>query len=217
MKLWKKLTLAAAAAALALFAALAAFVVWIGTPTRGVPIPAYANPRAAVLVVDIQEDYTGPQAKKRFRDGDRIVAASNALLAKAQEKGAVVAYVENVVENPAARALMGGVNAPGSPGTEVDRRILRVPGGRVFTKGRGDAFSNPALDAFLRESQVDRLFLVGLDAAYCIDATARGALNRGYKVTLVTEGLATESGKRLEDLAEGWRSAGAAVVAAPEI
>jgi hypothetical protein len=79
MKLWKKLTLAAAAAALALFAALAAFVVWIGTPTRGVPIPAYANPWAAVLVIDIQEDYTGPQAKKRFRDGDRIVAASNAL------------------------------------------------------------------------------------------------------------------------------------------
>jgi len=216
MRLWKKIALGIAAALVALFAVLAAFVVWIGTPTGGSRIGSYPSPRSAVLVIDIQEDYTGPQAKKRFRDGDRIVAATNALLEKAQTKGAAIAYIANVVDNSVARALMGGVNAPGAPGTDIDRRIARVPGGKSFTKGRGDAFSNPALDLFLRENQVDQLFLVGLDAAHCVNATARGALNRGYKVTLLTEGLATESGTSLEELAEGWRKAGAVVRASAE-
>ena len=186
-------------------------------PTTGPRINAYQSPRAAVLIIDIQEDFTGPQAKKRYRDGDRIVAASNALLAQAQAKGAVVVYIENVFTNPLISAFSGGINAPGSPGVEMDRRLTRVPGARTFTKTRSDAFSTSELDAFLRENQVDRLLLMGLDGAFCVNATARGALNRGYKVTLFPQGIATESSKSLDELAQSWREAGAEVKAGTEM
>ncbi len=72
---------------------------------------------------------------------------------------------------------------------------------------RPDAFYTPALDACLRENPVDRVLITGLAGAYCVNATARGALNRGYKVTLFQDGIASESGKSMEKLAQGRREA----------
>jgi len=217
MMRWAKILGAALCAVLLVAAALVVVMLRSMAPTRGEHIPAYAHPRTALLVVDIQEDYTGPQAKKPYRDGNRIVAASNRLLAQAETQTLPVVFIENVIGNPVIRRLAGNVNAPGAPGTATDRRLRHPLGARTFAKDRSDAFSNPELDAFLRQNQVDEVVLVGLDAAYCINATTRGALNRGYRVKLITEGIATESGKSVASLAEGWRQAGATVQAAPEL
>lgn len=211
MKRFKKILCWTVGSVFLLTFVLFALVFWSTRPTMGPRIGNYPAPRAALLIVDIQEDYTGPQAKKRYRDGDRIVRVSNALLAQAQARGAVVVYIKNVIDNPIMSAITGGVNAPGSPGTEMDRRLIKVPGAMTFTKNRSDAFSNPELDAFLRENHVDRLLLTGLDGAYCVDATVRGALNRGYKVKIFQEGIATESSKSIERLAQRWREGGAQV------
>lgn len=180
-------------------------------PTTGTRIETYPAPRTALLIIDIQEDYTGPHARKPYRDGDRIIEISNALLAEAQAKGVLVVYVQNVIDNPVMSLLRGGLNAVNEPGTEMDRRILKVPGAMTFSKNRSDAFSTPELDAYLRDNQVNHLLLTGLDGAYCVNATTRGALNRGYKVTLFQDGIATESGTTIEKLAQGWRKAGAQV------
>ncbi len=217
MKRWKKVLFWLIGAVLLIVLAIFAVVFQSMRPTTGPRIGTYQSPRTAVLIIDIQEDFTGPQAKKRYHDGDRIVAASNALLAQAQAKGAVVVYIENVFSNTIMSALTNGINAPGSPGVEMDRRLLKVPGAGTFTKTRSDAFSTPEFDAFLRENQVDHVLIMGLDGAYCVNATARGALNRGYKVTLFPQGIATESGKSVDELAKGWRDAGAEVKAGTEM
>lgn len=217
MKRLKAILCWTAGSALLLLFVLFALVYWNMRPTMGPRIGTYPAPRAALLIIDIQEDYTGPQAKKRFRDGDRIVSFSNALLAQAQAKDAVVVYIKNVIDNPIMSSLTGGLNAPASLGTEMDRRLIKVPGAMTFTKNRSDAFSTPELDAYLRENHVDRLLLTGLDGAYCVDATARGALNRGYKVTLFQDGIATESSKSLEKLVKSWREAGAHIKTGTEM
>ena len=199
--------MAIALIAILLFAAMFFFV----RPTRGERIASYPSARTALVVIDIQEDYTGPQARKRFRDGDKIVAASNSLIAQARARGDLVVFIRNEIDNPVISTLFGGINAPGAPGTEMDRRLAQTPADRTFVKHQPDAFSSAQFDAFLREQQVDRLMIAGLDAAYCVNATTRGALNRGYTVTLYRAAIATESGKSIDDLARGWREAGAQV------
>ena len=212
MKRWKKIVLWALAAALMLAFALFAIIYQSMQPTTGPHIGTYATPHAALLVVDIQEDYTGAQARKRFRDSERIVAATNALLSQASAKNIAVIHIENVIDNPLIALLTGGLNSPGAPGTAMDRRLIPVAGSRTFSKNRSDAFSNPELDAYLRQNQVDHLLIVGLDGAYCVNATTQGALNRGYKVTLYLDGIATESNKPLDELAQRWREQGAEVM-----
>jgi nicotinamidase-related amidase len=213
MKRWIKILLWTLGAVLLLSFALFAVFMQSMRPTSGPRIEAYTDPRTALLIVDIQEDYTGPQAKKRYHDGDRIVVVSNALLEQAQAHGTKVVYIQNVIDNPVLSALTGGLNAPGSSGAKMDRRLRKVPGARTFIKNRPDAFSNPDLDTFLRGNHVDHVLLTGLDAAYCVNATTHGGLNRGYKVTIFLEGIATESGKSIDHLAQGWREAGARVKA----
>jgi nicotinamidase-related amidase len=210
---WKKILIWLICTPIVLLSAVFALLYANTRPTTGPQIDVYSAPQTALIVIDIQEDYTGPLAKKRYRDGDRIVAASNALLEQARQKGMPVVYIENVIDNPLIGFLAGGVNAPGAPGTATDQRILKVAGAKSFAKNRADAFSNPELDAFLRQTQVSKVLITGLDAAYCVNATTRGALNRGYKVTLFSEGIATESGKRIDKLINEWREAGAEVKA----
>jgi len=217
MKRWLKILAAVASVALLALGALLIMVTRSMAPTTGEPIPAYGHPTKALLVVDIQEDYTGRNAKKSFREGDRILEASNRLLAQAEAQNLPVVYIQNVIENAAIRKLAGGVNAPGALGTAMDHRLKPLANAPTFQKSQSDAFSNPKLDAFLRQNQVDEVVIVGLDAAYCINATALGALNRGYRVKLITDGIATESGKNMTTLAETWRKAGATVQATPNL
>lgn len=217
MKRWKKILILLIFTPILLLSAVFAMIYANTRPTTGAQIGAYVAPQTALIIIDIQEDYTGPQAKKRYRDGDRIIASSNALLEQARQKGMPVVYIENVIDNPLISFFAGGVNAPGAPGTATDRRIVKVPGAKTFTKNRSDAFINPELDAFLRQNQVNRILITGLDAAFCVNATTRGALNRGYKVTLFPEGIATESGKSIDKLINAWREAGAEVKAGVEM
>lgn len=217
MKKWHKKFLWTLGAISLAFLALLAFVFYGMRPTKGVRIKAYPTPRAALLIVDIQEDYTGPQAKNRYRDGDRIISVSNTLIAQAEAKDIPVIFIQNIVKNAVISLLVGGVNKPGSPGAEMDRRLTKPATSRIFTKSRSDAFSNPELEAFLQANQIDHVMVTGLDAAYCVNATAQGALNRGYKVTIFSDGLATESGTRLDQLAQAWRKAGALVKAGNEL
>jgi nicotinamidase-related amidase len=211
MKSWKKITLSALGVIAALIIVIFAMAYWSMRPTTGTPIATYPSPKTALLIIDIQEDYTGPEAKKPYKDGHKIITTSNALLAQVKEKNVLVVFVKNVIDNPVMSYFMGDINAPGAPGTELDKRLIKLVGSKTFIKGRSDAFSNPDLDTYLRENQIGRLLVTGLDAAYCVNATVRGGLNRGYQVVVYSDGIATESNASINELSEKWKKIGAQV------
>jgi len=61
----KRVALVAFALALAFGGALLGLLLWLGAATSGPRIPAYPNPRTAVVVVDVQEDFTGHCVKQQ--------------------------------------------------------------------------------------------------------------------------------------------------------
>jgi nicotinamidase/pyrazinamidase len=164
----------------------------IYTPTTGSRITGYKNPAKALLVIDVQEDYTGITGRKPplLKNIESQVNNINTLIEKASKLGMQVVYIRQIYDNNFITRRFIGRTIEGLPGTEVDGRI-KVINGNDFTKKIYDAFSNPKLEAFLIKNQVDELYLVGLDAAYCVFYTARGALNRGYKVTVVEDAVMT--------------------------
>jgi nicotinamidase-related amidase len=88
------------------------------------------------------------------------------------------------------------------PGAGMDPR-LAVINNNHFIKYRMDAFSNPDFDAFLRKNQVNHVLLTGMAAEECIDRTSRGALNRKYDVTVISDCIAgksdTSRGQKIRD------------------
>jgi nicotinamidase/pyrazinamidase len=188
----------------------------IFTPTQGAKIATYSNPQKALLVIDVQEDYTGLKGKQPvpYKGVDPQIAAINDLVDMAAKAGLKVVYIRHIYDDNFLTRLIIGRDIEGKPGTEMDARI-KIINQNDFTKKISDAFSNPRLDDFMITNQVNELYLVGLDAAYCVYNTAKGALNRGYKVTIVKDAIMTR--KDLSDVLKRYEKEGITFTSSKEI
>jgi nicotinamidase-related amidase len=184
-------------------------------PTSGAKITTYAQPKKALLVMDIQEDFTGKNAKQPYRQADILVGVTNRIIDYAHASGFIVIYIKNEYEKPNFLLNDRGITIKGQPGTAIDARIHMV-NQHIFTKGKADAFSNPAFEKFLKDNQVNEVFLTGLDAAYCVLGTAKGGRNRGYQVTVFGDGIATESGKKLTEILEEYQKFGISAISSTD-
>lgn len=211
-----------AAAGLALLGALLAVALGLGgfmafsmfLPSRGRPIRREARPRRALLILDLQEGYVGAGTRRPVMDlpSTGLFGAVNRLVAWAEAGGVEVGYVTQVFAFAWLVRLHGG--RAGSR-VVVDRRV-RLVNGNVFEKRRTDAFSSRSLEAWLEERGVGEVILAGVDAAYCVTMTARGALSRGYAVTVASDAVASRHplGPVLDRLAaRGVRVAGSGEIA----
>ncbi len=208
MSVRKYVVISLAAIAVILAVIVVAVMKKVFTPTQGAKIAVYANPQKALLVIDVQEDYTGLKGKQPslYNNVEPQIAAINKLIDKASKSGAKVIYIRQICDDNFLSRLLGGGRAiEGKPGTELDSRIS-VVSRNDFTKKFSDAFSNPRLDDFLISNQVNEVYLVGLDAAYCVYNTARGALNRGYKVKVVKDAIMTR--KNMSEILKRYEEEG---------
>jgi nicotinamidase/pyrazinamidase len=214
MKKYIVLSLATVAVILAVVVFL--FMKKIFTPTMGQKIAAYANPRKALLVIDVQEDFTGLKGKQPvpYNGVEPQIAVINNLIDGAAKAGLKVVYIRHMYDDNFVTRLVLRRDIEGTPGTEMDARI-KIVNRNDFTKKLSDAFSNPRLDEFMIINQVNEVYLVGLDAAYCVYNTARGALNRGYKVTVVKDAIMTR--KNQNDVLKQYGQDGISTTSSAEI
>jgi nicotinamidase-related amidase len=183
----------------------------IYTPTTGPKISSYADPAKALLVIDVQDDYTGVSGRKEpiYKNVDDQITRINKLIDKASSSGMKVVYIRHLFNNNIIMRKMIGRTIEGLPGTDLDTRI-KVVSTNDFTKKISDAFSNPRLSEFLTAHHVNELYLTGLDSVYCVYKTALGGMNRGYHVTVVTD--AVMSRKKMEDVMKLYKESGVATI-----
>jgi len=201
----------------ALILCLAAFLLYqiilISQPTHGKTIPAYADPQKAVLVIDVQEDYTGITAKPPFpyKDSQKLISTVNAIVEAASGRNIQIIYIRQELAGFLGKLLSnlfgGGTAIKGNPGTEIDHRVV-ILSRHIFPKPKSDAFSNPQFEHFLIEHHINELYLIGLDAAGCVHMTARGALNRGYKVNIITDSIVLQEEDKWDALLKSYKVEG---------
>jgi nicotinamidase/pyrazinamidase len=182
-------------------------------PTTGRPIARYDNPRPALLVVDIQEDLTGTTAHSRFgyKDAEPFIATVNRCIASAAARGLLVIYIgHECPDTLICRLAFCGRLLQGGEGTRQDDR-LAIVSDHYFTKELADAFSSSHMEEFLIENQVDEVFVVGLDAVGCAYKTALGAVNRGYRTTIILDAVRTMRKKTADQLAALYHKSGIGV------
>ena len=187
-------------------------------PTRGKRIASYPAPTKALLVMDIQEsggDGSYPNATLPVTTPfGRMIETVNRLIEYFDDAGLEVAYVRQVFSSSFVTRLHGGRIRAGTMEPRICRWV-KIVNSNDFAKNRTDAFSSRQLNRFLVDRQVDEIFLVGLDAAFCVYYTALGALNRGYRVTIVTDAVMT--GKDMAKVLERYHNKGIAVMNSAEV
>ena len=74
------------------------------------------------------------------------------------------------------------------------------------------AFSNPALNALLKEHNIEYVEVVGVDGGGCVALTALGAIKAGYKVIVNEKAIGTMYDKNRDKYFKKLREMGAEFV-----
>jgi len=172
------------------------------------PERRYAPSRAALLVVDLQNDFCAPGGYIAALGKDVSAYAAllppvQRLLAAARAAGVAVAWLtacyEDALVPPAMlrrKREMGVARvccAEGSWGAELLPGLEPAAGEPVLRKHTYSGFSNPGLDEFLRARGIESLVFCGVQTNVCVESTLREAHTRGYHVAVAADAVASHA------------------------
>ena len=132
---------------------------------------------SALLVIDVQ---AGVMAQAW--DRDRVIANVALAVRRAREAGVAVVWVQHHDQEL----------QRDTPPWQWVAELVPGPGELRIHKAFNSAFEDTALLSELDRLAVSRLFLAGAATNWCIRATAYGALDRGFDVTLISDAHTTQ-------------------------
>ena len=183
----------------------------ISKVTKGNSISSYTNPKKALVVIDIQKNITNKNGKlvTNLKQTDQIIENTNKIIANAKRLKLEVIYITNEFKkNSLVNIITGGALGEGNPMALMDERI-KIVSKNHFIKNIMDSFSNKEFESFLINNQINHLIITGLDAEACVDRTIKSALNRNYKVIVISDGVATSTDEKREKKINEFKQLGA--------
>ncbi|MBL4931718.1 isochorismatase family protein [Clostridium paridis] len=172
--------------------------------------------KRALLVIDIQEDATGTKSKSPYKDTNKLINDANLIINESNKKGIAIIYIKHYFKNNFFYRLINRNRfIKGTPGSEIDSRI-NIIGNNIFTKEKGDAFTNSDLNDFIMEKGIKELFIIGLDAANCVYKTSKGAKYRGYKVFVIVDAIVTSNMGNMPKILEKFKQGGIGLISFEE-
>lgn len=147
------------------------------------------NPTTALLIIDIQDFYF-PGGKSPLVDPEAAAENAAKVLAAFRAEGSPVVHVRHEFE----------------PGGSIHASVAPIEGEKVFTKTEVSCFNGTEVLAYLKETGVENLVIVGMQTHMCLEAATRAAHDLGFECTVVADACATR------DLKYGDRTVPAADV-----
>ncbi|MBK1614061.1 hypothetical protein CKO44_11345 [Rubrivivax gelatinosus] len=134
--------------------------------------------QSILMVVDVQVG-----VMHEAWDAARVVRQVARTVERARAAGVPVVWVQHGSDEL----------APGSAAWQWVPELLPAPGETLIPKRYNSAFEGTALEAELARLGASHIVLAGAMTNFCIRATAYGALERGYDLTLVNDAHTTAS------------------------
>jgi len=139
---------------------------------------------SALVMIDCQNTYR--EGVMRLDGVEEALRAAARLLARARTAGIPIFHIMHD----------GGAGSPYDVHAEIgqiSREVAPLPGEPVIVKSFPNAFVQTDLDEQLRQVSRRDLVLTGFMTHMCVNSTARGAFNLGYRPTVVADATATRS------------------------
>ena len=170
-------------------------------------MPRY-DPKTALLVVDVQNDFADPGGSLYVSGGERIVGRVNREIKEARAHGALIVYTQDwhppstphfVTEGGVwpVHCVMGTWGAELHPDLDVQGEAVRKGSGGEdgysgFTTRHPESGGEKATELrdLLRANGIGRVVIAGLATDYCVKETAHDALHLGYDTTVLEDAVA---------------------------
>jgi nicotinamidase/pyrazinamidase len=175
--------------------------------------------KKAILVIDIQNDFTGKNAKMSVdsNQATQMITNLNSIIDKSKELNLTVIYIGNEYSKFDILNIFRNFAAiKGTDGVKMDDR-LNIVSKNYFSKNKMNAFSNPELNIFLKENNIDEVFISGLYAEACIYGTTKGALRNNYLTTILTDCIATKTETKRTQMIEKYKKLGVKTILHSEL
>lgn len=148
----------------------------------------------ALVVIDIQNDIT-----KNYKD---IIDNINKAINWAVGNEIHIVYIRHENLSTGTRTLK-----PGTYGAELTPD-LKIVSENIFTKYKTNALSSEEFAAFIRDNQIDELYIAGADAAICIKSTCYNLLKAGHRVTVLTDCITSWDKNKIPEMIDYYTSKG---------
>jgi len=174
------------------------------------------DPKTALLVVDVQNDFADPDGSLYVKGGEEVVPLVNVEVELALEAGALVVNTQDWHPESTPHFRKDGGIWPvhcvaGTWGSELHPDLRPVEGERIRKGSGGEdgysafsvrdprsgATSPTRLEGILREHGIGRVVIAGLATDYCVVETVLDARTLGFEVVVLSEAI------RAVDLLQG--------------
>jgi nicotinamidase-related amidase len=134
---------------------------------------------AALLLIDVQKYFDDPiHGRRNNPNAEENMAL---LLNEWRKTKRPVIHVQHI-SNP---------SLAHHPGRDIKEIVAPLPEEPVIVKNVNSAFIGTNLEAYLKESEIDTLVIVGLTTDHCVSTTTRMAKNLGFIPFIVSDATAT--------------------------
>jgi nicotinamidase/pyrazinamidase len=166
------------------------------------------DPKTALLIVDVQNDFADPKGSLSVRGGEAVVPVVNEAAREAHAAGAYVAYTQDWHPHDTPHFAKDGGIWPvhclaGTWGAWLHPDLV-VLGPSIHKGSNGeDGYSGftmrdpvtgrtapTQLEGLLRDHAIERVVIGGLATDYCVKATALDAVRLGFETTVLADAIA---------------------------
>jgi nicotinamidase-related amidase len=137
--------------------------------------------KKALLVIDVQRGLFDPEP--RPFEADLVVQRINGLTERARTAGAPVVFIQH--ETPTDELPHG------SERWALERQLVVQDGDARLRKTTPDSFLRTELGELLAGWGAEEVVVCGYATDFCVDSTTRGAVSRGFPVTLAADAHTT--------------------------
>ena len=138
---------------------------------------------ATVIIIDAQNEYVDGQLP--LHGIGQAVDKLAELIDRARKAGAPIIHIVH-------KGRAGGLFDPDGHSGKMIERVL-PSGETIISKTLPNAFAKTDLDAQLKAIGNDAIIVAGFATHMCVSATARAALDLGYRTTVVSDATATRT------------------------
>ena len=162
-------------------------------------------PKTAVLVIDMQKDFTVPEGRFYYPETmGKIIDSFPQKINEMRALGALIVVVytahdanEQEINPELTRMFKNGKKASlveGTPGAQLDERIPYDPERDILLrKYMPSAFFGTKLDEILRERGVENVLVCGVKTNVCCRATATDAYSYKFRTYMIRDMLGTNT------------------------
>jgi nicotinamidase/pyrazinamidase len=168
---------------------------------------AQYDPRTALVVVDVQNDFADPAGSLYVQGGEQVVPVVNREIERARRAGATIVYTQDWHPESTPHfekdggiwpehCVQGTWGAELHPELQVEGEVVRKGGGgedgysgfsmRDPTNGEEQP---TGLERILRDKGIGKVVVVGLATDYCVRETAIDAAELGFEATVLLEAV----------------------------